>query len=163
MKIKWYKFNPRAKIPSKAPNAAGYDVYTIEEDYILPPHTAHLFPTGLGCVLPEGWWMQVVDRGSTGSKNLHVHCGVIDNDYRGEIFVCINNDNQYPVRFSNRYDMGYHEENGLEFFVYPAGKAIAQLVLIPQPAVEVEQIYEEEWNRLKKTDRGAGALGSTGK
>ena len=108
----------------------------------------------------------VFDRGSTGSKGLHVHCGVIDNDYRGEIFICINNDNDYPVRFTNAEEPGIHSHtetittgpeprNGvtaavaivrkveiIDYLVYPTSKAIAQIIPVAQPIVESREISD---------------------
>ena len=89
IKIGWYKINPAAKIPTKTENNAGFDIYTTEEDVVIKPHEQHLFATGLGIVSEPGWWIKADDRGSTGSKGIHIHCGVIDNNYRGELFICL--------------------------------------------------------------------------
>ena len=183
----WRKLNPKAIIPTKADDAAGFDIYTIEEDTIVAPHTQHLFSTGLAAVIDKGWWLRAEDRGSTGSKGLHIHCGVIDNDYRGEIFICLNNDNNYPVKFTNKEKLGIHSHkeiqqisekstNGIElaifktaevevidYLVYPVSKAIAQLVAIPSPEYFTYEINDEKWEELKNTERGEGKLGSSGK
>lgn len=108
------------------------------------------------------------DRGSTGSKGIHIHCGVVDNNYRGEIFICLHNDNCYPIKFTDAEEPGFHKhketittgpkpENGIQlsialieeveiidYFVYPKSKAIAQLVLIPQPNVISRELTPEE-------------------
>lgn len=91
--IKWFLMNEKAKLPTKSKENAGFDIYTIEDFVELKPHSQHLFSTGLCAAVDEGYWLMAFDRGSTGSKGMHVHCGVVDNGYRGEIFICIKNDN----------------------------------------------------------------------
>ena len=185
--LRWHKLNPQAIIPDKSPEAAGLDLYTIEQNFVLEPHSRHLFSTGLAVAVEEGWWLQIVDRGSTGSKGLHVHCGIVDNDYRGEIFVCLHNENSYPIKFTDDEEPGFHKhqerittgpkaENGIQlsvaiiqdveiidYFVYPASKAIAQIIPILQPEVSSGEATDEEWELLKNTERGEGKLGSSGK
>ena len=48
---------------------------------------------------------------------------------------------------------------------YPFSKAIAQLILIPQPEVESSEVNQEEWETLfaHNSKRGLGKLGSSGK
>ncbi len=188
MKIKWFKLKDEAIIPTKTDAAAGFDIYTIEDDVVLQPHSQKLFSTGLAVVPDEGWWLMVFDRGSTGSKGLHVHCGVIDNDYRGEIFICLKNDNPYPIHLNSHEMPGSHtyteqrkttpephadgtvpavmyiqQVEILDYIVYPTTKAIAQIIPVKQPNVDSFEIDSDEWNELKDTERGAGKLGSSGK
>ncbi len=175
--IGWYKLNPVAIIPTKTEDNAGFDIYTIEKDVVLEPHTEHMFATGLAVVVDKGWWLKAEDRGSTGSKGIHIHCGVVDNNFRGEIFICLNNDHDYPIKFTNNEEPGLHKHKEthwindfqiqefeiIDYLVYPVSKAIAQLVLIPQPKVKSRELTAAEWELAKDTDRGAGKLGSTGK
>lgn len=182
MWIKWFKLDEKAIIPTKEPEAAGFDIYTIEKDFVLEPHSQHAFATGLAFACEEGWWLKVEDRGSNGSKGAHVHCGVLDVDYRGEIFICLNNDNNYPIKFSSTEPAGFHthkekhqafiknslvyrleEVDVVDYLVYPSSKAIAQIVPILQPQVESSEMTAEEWESFKNTKRGAGKLGSSGK
>lgn len=164
IKIGWHKLNPEAIIPTKTEDNAGFDIYTIEEKVVMKPHTKHLFSTGLGVCVEKGWWLKAEDRGSTGSKGLHIHCGVVDNNYRGEIFICLNNDNPYTVIFTNSKKPGFHRKwYGRKYLVYPVSKAIAQLVLIEQPECESYEISNADWKAVKNTDRGEGKLGSSGK
>lgn len=175
VKLGWFKLNSKATIPTKTSDNAGFDIYTIENDFVLEPHSNHLFATGLAAVVEKGWWLMGVDRGSNGSKNAHIHCGVIDNNYRGEIFICLNNDNNYPIKFTDKEKPGFYTHERRCFFrpwktktivdylVYPTTKGIAQIVLVPQPEVESYEMSEQEWEDNKITSRGAGKLGSTGK
>ena len=90
------------------------------------------------------------DRGSTGSKGLHVHCGVCDKDYRGEIFICLKNDNPYPAIITNAVDKAYIEDLSTldnycgPILFYPTSKAIAQRIPVEMPEVKVMPIGEAE-------------------
>ena len=167
--LKWFKIDEHAKIPTKTDTAAGYDIYTIEDNITIPAHTTYMFRTGLAVAPSEGYWLMAFDRGSTGSKGLHVHCGVVDNDYRGEIFICIKNDNKYPVVITRNEEPGMHHtgEGDQPFYstylVYSPDKAIAQLIPVAQPKTNSLEVSAEEWEELKNTERGEGKLGSSGK
>lgn len=182
IQLGWYKLNKAAIIPTKTENNAGFDIYTIEKDIVIQPHENHLFNTGLAAMLEPGWWFMAMDRGSTGSKDLHLHCGVVDNNYRGELFICIHNDNNYPVKFTNDEEPGLHthkekvhstigessaytlvEVEVIDYLVYPTSKAIAQIIPILQPKVDSRELSDAEWEIYKNTDRGDGKLGSSGK
>ena len=101
MNIKWHKLNDKAKIPTKRDEDAGFDIYTIEDNVLLMPGEKYLFSTGLAVAAEPGYWLMAMDRGSTGSRGLHIHCGVVDNGYRGELFICLCNDNNYNAAFLN--------------------------------------------------------------
>lgn len=174
MKIYWHRLDNAAKIPTKRDEDAGFDIYTIESNYLLKPFEKHLFKTGLTAAAEPGWWLMAMDRGSTGSRGIHTHCGIIDNGYRGEIFICLCNDNEYPVLFSSEVDSPTLEEDTLyldhdmtikrgKILYYPSSKAIAQIVPILQPTVECEEIDDAVWARLDGTERGQGKLGDSGK
>ena len=145
VQLGWYKLNNAAIVPSKTENNAGFDIYTIEKNVVLNPHEHHLFSTGLAVVVEPGWWLMAMDRGSTGSKGIHIHCGVIDNNYRGEVFICLKT------------------VEVIDYFVYPVAKAIAQIIVVPQPKVNSKELSDAEWEIYKNTDRGDGKLGSSGK
>ena len=60
--------------------------------------------------------------------------------------------------------MGFYRKwYGRKYFVYNTEKAIAQVMLIPQPEVDSCELTVDEWNIAKNTDRGEGKLGSSGK
>ena len=174
MNIKWHKLNPKAKIPTKRDEDAGFDIYTVEEEVLLMPLEKHLFGTGLAAAADPGWWLLAMDRGSTGSRGIHTHCGIIDNGYRGEIFICLCNDNPYPVKFTNKVINPSFAENDFyfdadgkeccgEIYYYPVSKAIAQIIPIPQPEVTSCEVNAAAWEELCNTERGAGKLGDSGK
>ena len=160
VKILWHKLTPDAIIPTKRTEDAGFDIYTTETDVLLQPHEKHLFKTGLTYWIDKEHWLMGADRGSTGSRGLHIHCGICDQGYRGEIFVCICNDNDFPVHFSSSAASICMKDN---IFEYPTAKAIAQL--IPMPLLPVESAEAgEEWEELcHDSKRGATKLGASGK
>lgn len=160
VKILWHKLTPNATIPTKRVEDAGFDIYTTETDVLLQPHEKHLFKTGLAYWIDKEHWLMGVDRGSTGSRGLHIHCGICDQGYRGEIFICICNDNDFPVRFSSSAASISMKDHVLE---YPTAKAIAQL--IPMPLLPVESAEAgDEWEELcHDSERGATKLGASGK
>jgi len=169
--IKWHKLNSKAVIPNKTKNAAGFDIYTIEDYVAIPPHSQYMFSTGIGYVIEGPYWLMAFDRGSTGSQGLHVHCGVCDKDYRGEVFICIKNDNDYPVIITRSIDKAYKVEKEIigdyycgPVFYYPACKGIAQLIPIKMPKVKTGMIGVHGWELAKEQSaRKDGKLGSSGK
>lgn len=174
MNIKWHKLNPKAKIPTKRDEDAGFDIYTIEEEVLLMPLEKRLFGTGLAAAAEPGWWLLAFDRGSTGSRGIHTHCGIIDNGYRGEIFICLCNDNPFPVKFTSKVIKPtfatsdfYFDKDGKEccgeILYYPISKGIAQIIPIPQPEVTSCEVNAAAWEELCNTERGAGKLGDSGK
>ena len=161
MNIFWHKLDEKATIPTKRDEDAGFDVYTIENDIVLEPFSKHLFRTGLSVALSKGWWLMAFDRGSTGSKGIHTHCGVVDNGYRGEIFICLSNDNNFPVKFTNSVEKVMFQDNVL---YYPTSKAIAQLIPVLQPEVDSVEVNDKDWELVSgNTERGTTKLGESGK
>ena len=160
VKILWHKLTPDATIPPKRAEDAGFDIYTTETDVLLQPHEKHLFKTDLTYWIDKEHWLMGADRGSTGSRGLHIHCGICDQGYRGEIFICICNDNDFPVHFSSSAASISMKDHVLE---YPTTKAIAQL--IPMPLLPVESAEAgEEWEELcHDSERGSTKLGASGK
>ena len=160
VKILWHKLTPDATIPTKRAEDAGFDIYTTETDVLLQPHEKHLFKTGLTYWIDKEHWLMGVDRGSTGSRGLHIHCGICDQGYRGEIFICICNDNDFPVHFCSSAASISMKDHVLE---YPTAKAIAQL--IPMPLLPVESAEAgNEWEELcHDSERGVTKLGASGK
>ncbi len=123
--------------------AAGYDLYAdIKDDIIIEPHQTVLVSTGLSMAIPPGYFGGVFARSGLAAKEglRPANCvGVVDSDYRGEIMAALHNDSE------------------ISRIVKPKER-IAQLVILP--FLEAEFIEKEE---LKKTERGEGGFGSTGK
>lgn len=164
--FKWKPIKINSKIPTKRESDSGFDIYTVENNVWLKPHETHLFSTGLACVIPAGYWLRAVDRGSTGSKGIHTHCGIIDEQYVGEIFIALNNTNNYPVLFTDAVEKVCFKRTwyGRKYMCYPISKAICQI--IPERRVPAASIVvsDEEWlEAVEKSERGAGKLGASGK
>lgn len=159
--IKFAKVRPTAKIPTKRLEDAGYDIYAnFEEDYrTIEPHKTVMIPTGIACVCDTDYCFIIKERGSTGTKGMAQRCGVIDSGYRNEIFIPITNTTNLPIIICKQ---GIDTNTIKETTVYPYGKAIAQLLLVPVPIADVEEITYEKLKAIP-SDRGFGKLGSSGK
>lgn len=163
MKIKFAKTKPNAIIPSKEKENAGYDIYAcFDEDYILiPAHKTKLIPTGIASAFDDGYYIQLEERGSTGSKGIKRSAGVIDSGYRGEWFVAITNTNDVDLFISKIDDIELRRFKN-NYNIYPYTKAIAQAIVHIVPESEVEEISYDELQKIP-SKRGNGALGSSGK
>lgn len=152
------KVKEGAIIPSKSEENAGYDIYAcVNEDVLLHPHETKLIPTGIAACVSKDYYLQVQERGSTGSKGIKYGAGVIDSGYRGEIFIAITNANDKPLCLTN------HPESICDNWIaYPLTKAIAQLIVHVVPKMEVKEISYEELQAIP-SERGSGALGSSNK
>lgn len=123
------KVKPNAIIPTKEKENAGYDIYAcFDEDFIvIPAHETRLIPTGIAAAVSDEYYLQVHERGSTGSKGMKYGAGVVDSSYRGEIFVCINNvndehiiisklkENELIEKYSTLLDLGFGVINTIKY------------------------------------------------
>lgn len=160
MNIKFVKMKQGAKIPKKRKEDAGLDIYAcFDDDFVeIEPHKTIMVPTGLASVIESGYFVKLMERGSTGSKGIGLHCGVVDSNYRGEWFVAIENTTNNSIFICKEH----YDSNKLNGLIYPYEKAICQAVVLPVPEVEIEQINISELENYK-TERGFGKLGSSGK
>ena len=151
MIVEYAKVRETAFTPSRAnPSDAGLDVhYSPERPHSkihMAPNTSRIIPTGLKFAIPHGYMLEVKNRSSVASKRqLLVGACVVDSGYEGEVFVNLHN-------------------VGVESQVIVPGDKIAQLVMIPVcsfRAIEISEstLYSEP---ITISDRGEGALGSTG-
>ena len=161
------KLKEGAIVPSKREEDAGYDLYGVFEEsfQILQPGEVTLIPTGIACEIPKNWVLYIGERGSTGSKGIAKRAGIVDSGYRGEIFVATNNTSNKTIVFAKHDgpELGtFLQRNNLntnDVTVYLQTKAIAQALLLYVPHVQVEEVKELD----SKSERGDGALGSSGK
>lgn len=144
MKIKVKILREGAHMPRLATDgAAACDLYALLDNPItLAPGQRYPVPTGIAIALPNKDCVAVVcARSGLALKQglaLANGIGVIDSDYRGEIFVAIIN-------------------NDKETKIIENGERIGQLMILPVISAE----YEEA-DTLDETQRGAGGFGSTG-
>lgn len=173
MKIK--KLNKDAIIPTKNMEAAGLDLYALE-DVIVKPNEKAKVKTGISVELPKDTFAQVVGRSGISLKTpLNVITGTIDNDYRGDIGVIIHNTSQLDyiqdIVIRDGYVNTIHFDENKKVIkeeskkhIYPVntykikkGDKIAQLVVMVQPVFSVEEV-----SKLEETDRGNKGFGSSG-
>jgi dUTP pyrophosphatase len=148
MIIEYKKVRDGAQVPVRSnPSDAGLDVFAcLDEAVSLAPMQSLIIPTGLKFGIPHGYMLQVMNRSSVAAKRgLVVGAHVIDSGYDGEVFINIHN-------ISNQHQ------------VLRDGMKIAQLVMIPVVSFRPYEIGEDALYHKPITisDRGDGALGSTG-
>lgn len=164
--ILFARVNPKATIPSKEEENGGYDIYAcFEEDFILiQPHEIKMIPTGIASAFDSKYVMILKERGSSGTKGMATRCGVIDSGYRGEWFVPINNTTNKNIIISklSEEELKNQGVDTSSSIVYPYTKGICQAILVPVPKVEVREIPLDKLKGIK-SQRGEGALGSSGK
>lgn len=130
--------SPKAVLPERTtPGSAGYDLSSVSELTVIPSGFAKI-PTGIAVSIPNGCYGRIAPRSSLSVKRVMVNGGVIDEDYRGEIYVILYNLGESP-------------------FQVKAGDRIAQLIF--------ERIFHPEMvvvDELDRSDRGDAGFGSTG-
>jgi dUTP pyrophosphatase len=140
MKINIKKINPNAVTPTYAKvGDAGMDLVATK---IISNGTFDVtYGTGLAMEIPEGFVGLVFPRSSIRNTELTLSnsVGVIDSGYRGEIQAT------------------FKKTNGLDSLAYRVGDRICQIMIIPRPTIEFEEV-----NELNNTERGEGGFGSTG-
>lgn len=123
--------------------SAGMDIYSSnEEEIIIRPGEVGKVPTDLKIEIPEGFFVAIYPRSSTGVKRqlmLANSTGIIDSDYRGEIKLFF-------------YNFGKNEQ------VIKKNERLAQMVVQPYEKVEIQKVDD-----LYESERGEGGFGSTGK
>jgi len=140
MNIKIKKLHEKAVIPSYAKEGdAGLDLTAISEEW-NKDNSMVTYDTGIAVEIPIGYVGLLFPRSSVSKTTLNLanSVGVIDSGYRGSIM------------FKYRY-----LEEGM---VYEVGERIGQLLILPYPKIEFEEVDE-----LSDTNRGDGGFGSSGK
>jgi dUTP pyrophosphatase len=143
IQIKRIKGNTDLALPSYfSAGAVGLDICAaIEHSVILLPGEVLSIPSGIAIALPLGFEAQVRPRSGLAAKHglsIINTPGTIDSDYRGEIKVLLIN-------------------LGSEAFRVERGMRIAQMIVMPVPRVEWEEVDD-----LPATVRSDGGFGHTG-
>ncbi len=139
MKVKIKKLEEDAVIPTYAKDGdAGMDLVVTSIDNQADKA---IMGTGLSIEIPEGYVGLLFPRSSIHKKSLTLanSVGVIDSGYRGEIKLI------FKASISN------------EFINYQLGDRIGQLIIMPYPQIEFEEVED-----LEDTERGEDGFGSTG-
>jgi dUTP pyrophosphatase len=129
------------------PSDAGLDLCYNGEQTSIEPGDSRILSTGLKFGIPHGYMLQVMNRsGNAAKKQLMVGACVVDSGYDGEVFVNLHNVGSEPQDIHR-------------------GMKIAQAVLIPVVQARFVETSEDnlyDWYPITISDRGDGALGSTG-
>ena len=139
MIVKIKKLDKNAVIPCYAKQGdAGMDLTATSMEF--DEYGNVVYGTGIAVEIPEGYVGLVFPRSSNAKKDLLLSnsVGVIDSGYRGEIMA------KFKI-----VDMAED--------IYEIGERICQLIIMPYPQIEFEEVCE-----LSETERGAGSYGSTG-
>ena len=140
MKVKIKKLDRSAVIPKYAKDGdAGLDLTATA--YKVNEKGQYIYTSDLALEIPDGYVGLLFPRSSICKKDLEMtnSVGVIDSNYRGPIKSVFNPTCEDPE-------------------IYELGERFAQLIIIPYPKIEFEEVEE-----LSETDRGSGGYGSTGK
>jgi len=137
MKVKIKKLHPDAVIPKYAKEGdAGMDLTAVD---VIADGGTLTYKTGLAVEIPR-WHVGLLFPRSSVYKTGQTltNCvGVIDSGYRGEIMM--------------KFTLSPYQRE------YDIGDRVGQLVIMPYPKVEFEEVDE-----LTPTERGSGGYGSTG-
>ena len=115
---------------------AGWDIIATD-NAVIRNFTVGV-PTGLYLEIPDGWGGIVKERsGNALNKNIRIHGGVIDSEYRGEVKVLMS--------------------SGQGAQLISKGDKIAQILFVPVPEVEWEVVESVD----NDTSRGEGGFGSS--
>lgn len=139
MKVRFKKLSAKAVTPQYAkPGDAGMDMVATS---MVKGEVYYEYGTEIVVEIPEGYVGLLFPRSSI-SKTKQIlanHVGVVDSGYRGEI----------KFRFKKlSWDNGE---------IYNVGDKIGQLIIIPYPTIELEEVSE-----LSETYRGDSGFGSSG-
>lgn len=140
MNIKVKRLHKDAVIPRYSkPGDAGLDLTAVS--MTTDQYGNVVYGTELAFEIPSGYIGLLFPRSSNSKKNLSLcnSVGVVDSGYRGEIIFKFK-----PIGSRNEW--------------YKVGDRIGQIVIMPYPQIEFEEV-----NELSDTERGDGGFGSTGK
>jgi len=143
LKVKRLPHAEGLPLPAQAtPSSAGLDLTAATDRPVsICPGWVTQIPTGICLEIPEGFVGLVFTRSGLAVKHqigLANGVGVVDADYRGEIFICCENRSE-------------------TVFTVKRGDRLAQLIVMPVPSVKILEVEE-----LSDTERGENGFGSTG-
>jgi len=139
MKIKFKKLSPNAVAPTKSHIAdAGADLTAISKH--IDSIGCAVYGTGLAVEIPPGHMGLIFPRSSISKMNMTLtnSVGVVDHGYSGEIMFKFK-----PATTGSG--------------AYNVGDRIGQLIIMPYPEVEFEEVED-----LGESERGDSGFGSSG-
>lgn len=143
LNIKIKKLNNKAVVPTYSKDGdAGMDL--VATSIISETTTDVTYGIGIALEIPRGFVGLIFPRSSVRKYDLALtNCvGVIDSGYRGELRATFKKTNWLKGDSSEKYQLG---------------DRIAQIMIIPYPQIQFEEVIE-----LSNSDRGTGGFGSTG-
>ena len=136
------KLHDDAILPEyKSKGAAGFDLHAYLNCASVAglPGSEREVPCGIAVAIEPGFELQIRSRsGLRFRKRIQVYLGTIDNDFRGELTVLVENHGIFPFTIKN-------------------GMRIAQGVVAP-----IDQVRIIEVDELPASERGTNGFGSTG-
>lgn len=156
MKIRFKKTHPDAKTPFYSkPGDAGLDLVAVSiKPFYENKNQMYIeYDTGIAVEIPEGYVGLIFPRSSISEKDLHLanSVGVIDSGYRGSIKL------RFKLSTETNIISNYFIRNNyrnIEY--YKIGDKIGQLIIIPYPKIEMQEV-----EKLSETERGEKGFGST--
>lgn len=136
--LKFKKLVENAVTPKKATHDSnGFDLTATSKEW-HDEFQAYVYGTGIAVEIPKGYVGLLFPRSSVRKYTLMLtNCvGVIDSDYRGEIMATFRPTNPYQGK------------------VYQIGDKLCQLVIVPAPEFEIEEV-----DTLSDTERGTKGHG----
>lgn len=155
MKVKIKKLDEKAVIPKYAKKGdAGMDLVATSKNY--DEHGNVVYGVGLAFEIPAGYVGLLFPRSSNVKKDLIStnSVGVIDSGYRGEVMMKFKS----SICETWRDSLSYVSSQYIHKSQYEIGDRIGQLIIIPYPQIEFEEVED-----LSESERGFGSYGSTGK
>ena len=156
MKVKIKKLHPNAVIPAYAKTGdAGMDLTAVSMQ--IDEYGNICYGTGLAFEIPEGYVGLVFPRSSIYKSNLNLSnsVGVIDSGYRGEVSFKFNVIHNVSSWLKFKWQKLFRKDPlnvpvmTLGFNKYKVGDRIGQIIIMPYPQIEFEEVAE-----LSETERG---------
>jgi len=170
MIVKIKKLVPEAVIPQyMRMDDSGMDLVATSK--IFDEHGNVVYGTGLAMQIPVGYVGLIFPRSSNSKKDLLLcnSVGVIDPGYRGEVilkykpsgyFASDPQDSLAEGTVTEHFDFVCFGKEDIDdednVAVYNVGDRVGQIIIIPRPVIEWEEVYT-----LSHTERGALGFGST--
>lgn len=171
IKVKIKKLHKDAVIPQYAHDTdAGLDLTAVSKTYDEYGNVVYGF--GLAFEIPKGYVGLIFPRSSNHKHYLTLtnSVGVIDSGYRGEVTakfshnLCMVTSNKLKERIRHLITGWLIQNSDTSVNVsrfsgqdYNVGDRVAQMIIIPYPKVEFEEVQE-----LSDSERGTNGYGSTG-
>lgn len=139
MEIKVKRLDVNAKLPTRERTSdSGWDLYALKEITLAPLETL-IVPTGIAFSIPKRHEIQVRPRSGVSTKTpLRVIFGTVDQEYRGEVGIMVQNTADTSINIPQHYKL-------------------AQAVLTPIPESTMIEVTD-----LDDTSRGNNGFGSSG-